>query len=413
MTKGLLVKQFVAGRCLSYILSSGGRALTIDPHISLLAEYSNYLKRNHLRLDYILDTHTHADHFSLAAVLKKKFKAVVLMHEKAVSSVATRRLNDNDKVPLGTADLDVIYTPGHTDDSISIYTEGMLFTGDVLLIGSVGRTDFQNGSSEDMFNTLQKLKNLPGETTIFPSHYYHQKQSAVLSEEIKENPFLKEADRKVFVVNMQFKRTPKPFNIENIIRVNQTGQAVSLAIIPPREAHALLTADPQARLLDVRSIAEFNQVHIEKSIHIPIESLASRVNELNQPGAIYVVFCHTGNRSVMAADIMMQAGINSAKVMECGIAGWQKEGLPVVKGQGGMSIERQVRTAAGGLILFGLIMAWLVHTSFIAIPAFVSCGLIFSGLTDNCLMASVLMKLPFNKKMYQAPPNGGTCAVSL
>ena len=87
-----MVKQFVAGSCYSYILSSQNEALIIDPHISLEEEYGNYLNKNKLTLKFVLDTHTHADHFSLAAVLKKKFKVPVLMHEKAVSSVADKRL---------------------------------------------------------------------------------------------------------------------------------------------------------------------------------------------------------------------------------------------------------------------------------------------------------------------------------
>lgn len=143
-----MLKQFIAGSCYSYILGSQGEALVIDPHISLLDEYNEYLKKNNLTLKFILDTHTHADHFSLAAVLKKKIGAQVLMHEKAISSVVDRRLKDNDRIEIGSSSFVVLYTPGHTDDAVSLNGEGKLFTADVLLIGSVGRTDFQNGSPE-------------------------------------------------------------------------------------------------------------------------------------------------------------------------------------------------------------------------------------------------------------------------
>ena len=406
-----MVKQFNAGSCYSYVLSSKEEALVIDPHISLLDQYSAYLDKNKLKLKFVVDTHTHADHFSLAAVLKKKFGAQVLMHEKAISSVADKRLKDDDQINIGALSFKVIYTPGHTDDAISLYGEGDLFTGDVLLIGSVGRTDFQNGSPESMFDTLQKLKSLPDKTLLFPGHDYHEKRSSTLAKEKQENPFLKENNKDAFVKNMRSKVIPKPFNIDNIVRVNQKGQAVSLEMVSPREALALAQKDPQVKLLDVRSALEFSQVHIKDSINLPIDMLLAKVNDLSGSGQSYIVLCHTGNRSPMAADMLMQSGIHGVKVMQGGMTRWQKEGLPVIKGEGGISLERQVRLIAGSLVLAGIFLSFLVNLLFILIPVFVSCGLIYSGLTDNCLMGMLLMKLPYNKKLYKSKLGGGTCAM--
>ncbi len=106
MAKDFTMKQFIAGSCYSYILSSQAEAMIIDPHISLEKEYEAYLNKNRLNLKFIVDTHTHADHFSLAARLKKKFGTAVLMHEKAVSAVADRRVKDNDEIaqPIGSID---------------------------------------------------------------------------------------------------------------------------------------------------------------------------------------------------------------------------------------------------------------------------------------------------------------------
>ena len=263
MDEKLKVKQFSAGSCYSYILTSQNQALIIDPHISLFGEYSNYLKKKKLSLKIIIDTHTHADHFSLAAVLKKQFSALVYMHDNAVSSVVDRRIKDGDDLVIGSVTLKVIYSPGHTDDAVSIYGEGRLFTADVLLIGSVGRTDFQNGSPEAMFDTLQKIKALPDETIIFPGHDYHGKFSSTIGKEKQNNVFLKETDKQAFVTNMRQKTIPKPFNIDNIIRVNQKGEAVSLEMISPRDAFNLVNNDKNIRLLDVRSILEFAQLHIK------------------------------------------------------------------------------------------------------------------------------------------------------
>jgi glyoxylase-like metal-dependent hydrolase (beta-lactamase superfamily II)/rhodanese-related sulfurtransferase len=406
-----MLKQFASGSCYSYILSSREEALVIDPHISLLDQYSAYLKKNKLKLKFIVDTHTHADHFSLAAVLKKKFGAQVLMHEKTISSVADKRLKDSDQINIGAMSFKVIYTPGHTDDAVSLYGEGNLFTGDVLLIGSVGRTDFQNGSPESMFDTLQKLKSLPDKTILFPGHDYHEKRSSTLAEEKQDNSFLKENNKDAFVKNMRSKVIPKPFNIDNIVRVNQKGQAASLEMVSPRDALSLAQKDPQVKLLDVRSALEFSQVHIKDSVNVPIDMLSGKINDLSGSNQTYIVLCHAGNRSPMAADMLIQSGIHGVKVMQGGMTRWQKEGLPAIRGEGGISLERQVRLIAGSLVLAGILLSLLIDWAFILIPVFVSCGLIFAGLTDNCLMGMLLMKLPYNKKLYKTKLGGGTCAM--
>ncbi|MBU2221246.1 MAG: MBL fold metallo-hydrolase [Candidatus Omnitrophica bacterium] len=412
MAKDFMMKQFAAGSCYSYILSSRDEALIIDPHISLQEEYAGYLKKKGLGLKFIIDTHTHADHFSLAAALKKKTGARVLMHEKAVSGVADKRLKDNEQVAVGASSFKVISTPGHTDDAVSLYGAGRLFTGDVLLIGSVGRTDFQNGSPESMFDTLQKLKALPDDTIVFPGHDYHEKRSSTIAQEKKENPFLAEQNKEAFAKNMRAKSIPKPFNIDNIVRVNQKGEAASIEMISPREVPALMQKDPQVKLLDVRSPLEFAQVHIKDAISVPIDMLAAKINDLAQSKQRYIVFCRTGNRSPMAADMLMQSGIHGVKVMQGGMTRWQKDGLPVIKGEGGISLERQVRLIAGSVVLLGILLSWFVHWALIFIPIFISCGLIYSGISDNCLMGMLLMKLPYNKKLYKTKLGGGTCAIS-
>lgn len=412
MSKDLIVRQFIAGSCYSYIISSESEAFIIDPHISLLEDYTKYLNKNRLSLKHIVDTHTHADHFSLAAVLKDKFKAPILMHEKAISSIADKRLKDNDKIAIALKEFDVLYTPGHTDDAISIYGENRIFTGDVLLIGSVGRTDFQNGSPGSMFDTLQRLKKLNDRTILLPGHDYNEKKSSTIAREKESNPFLKETNKESFVKNAHSKKLPKPFNIDNIIRLNQKGEAISLEMVSAKDALEKVSKDPKVKFLDVRSPLEYSEVHIKESINIPIDMLASKVRELGQSGETYIVLCHTGNRSPMAADMLLQSGMRSIKVMEGGMIRWQKEKLSVIKGESAMSLERQVRTIAGSLMLLGIILAWLVNHAFIFISAWVACGLIFAGLTNNCLMGMLLMKLPYNKKLYKSKVGGGTCSIS-
>ncbi|MDD5505719.1 MAG: MBL fold metallo-hydrolase [Candidatus Omnitrophica bacterium] len=412
MSNDLAVKQFIAGSCYSYILSSKAEALIIDPHISLGQEYKNYLKKKHLELKAIVDTHTHADHFSLAAVLKEEFNVPVIMHEKAISEVVTQKVKEGDDIGIGASRIKVIYAPGHTDDTINLYSQGMVFTADVLLIGSVGRSDFQNGSPESMFDTLQKIKALPKDTLVFPGHDYHENKFSTIAIESGNNPFLQESSRERFISNMRSKVLQKPFNIDNIIRLNRKGQAVSLEMIAPKEASILAGKDAQVRFLDVRSVFEFSQEHIKDSINVPIDMLAAKINELSQAKQAYIVFCRTGNRSPMAADMLIQSGIQGVKVMDGGLSRWQKEKLPVVKGEGGISLERQVRIIAGSIVLCGIFLSWFIHPGFIGIPIFICCGLIYAGVTDNCMMGMLLMKLPYNKKLYKAKLGGGTCSIS-
>lgn len=412
MTKDFTVKQFAAGSCYSYILSSQHEAFVIDPHISLFEEYTKYLKRHRLKPKYVIDTHTHADHFSSAAILKEKFKVPVLMHEKAISEVADERLKDGDNISIGTKQFKILYAPGHTDDTMNIYGEDRVFTGDVLLIGSVGRTDFQNGSHGSMFDTLQKLKTLPDKTIVFPAHDYNGRKSSTIAMQKKTNPFMAENSKEAFVKYAGSKTLPKPFNIENIIRVNQKGEARELRMVTPREAQELISRDPQTKLLDVRSPLEYGEKHIKDSVNIPIDTLLSKIKGLSEPGRSYIVLCRTGNRSPMAADILIQSGIQSVKIMEGGITRWQKERFSVIEGAGGISLERQIRVIAGSLVLIGIVLAWSMNWAFIWLSTLVACGLIFAGLTDNCLMGMLLMKLPYNRKLYKAKSGGGTCSIS-
>ena len=180
----------------------------------------------------------------------------------------------------------------------------------------------------------------------------------------------------------------------------------------PKEAYELADKDTTVRFLDVRNACEFNETHIKNSINIPLDILAGMAHELSLTKEKYIVLCRTGNRSAIAADILTQSGIASVRVLDGGMVRWQKEMLPVIEGDRTMSLERQVRVGAGSLVLFGILMSWFVHWAFIFISLFVGCGLIYAGITDNCMMGMLLMKLPYNKKRYQAKAGGGTCSIS-
>jgi glyoxylase-like metal-dependent hydrolase (beta-lactamase superfamily II) len=403
------VISFTAGNCYSYLVTYSQQAIIVDPHISLVEQYSKKLTRKRLSLVGIVDTHTHADHISSAAILKKKYDVPLYMSERAVSSLATNRLSDGDIINVGNCKIKTIYTPGHTDDSISLLTDrGDLFTGDVLLINSVGRMDFQNGSPEDMYDSLDTLSSLPEDTVIRPAHDYKGNLTSTIAEQKKTNPFLLEKDKAKFCENARSKIMPKPSNMDTIIITNQQGTAEGFSTVSPKQAYDNLK-ESNGILLDVRSAQELAEISVEfdNVKNIPLPSLASSIGTLSTDNTYYVL-CKTGNRATMAAMQLLQNGFTKLSVIEGGITSWNKAKLPVKKTDTPMPVERQVRIIAGSLVMIGSLLSFL-NLWLVLIPLFVGAGLVYAGITDSCLMGIMLMKLPYNKKPVSS--EGGTCAM--
>ena len=409
MAKNNSVISFSAGNCYSYFITDNQQAILVDPNISLVEEYSKKLIKKGLSLVGIVDTHTHADHISSAAILKKKYGVPLYMSEHSVSSIATDRLSDGDVITVGDIKIKVIYTPGHTDDSISLLTDrGDLFTGDVLLINSVGRMDFQNGSPEDLFDSLGNLAGLPEETVVRPAHDYKGNTTTTIAEQKKTNPFILEKDKVKFCDNARSKVIPKPSNMDTIVITNQQGTAENFSTISPKQAYDKLK-EPNSILLDVRTEQELKEMsaELENLKNIPLQSLASSVESLSADDSYYIL-CRSGHRATMAAMQLLQKGFTKLAVIEGGLNSWNKAKLPVKKTDAPISLERQIRTIAGSLVLIGSLLT-LVNLWFIVIPSFVGSGLVFAGITNNCFMGLLLMKLPYNKKSVST--EGGTCAM--
>ena len=177
----------------TYIISSGkGReALIIDPVIENTEDYINILKNLDLKLVKVIDTHIHADHISGLNELSNRTKCSKIMGEQSSSEVLDVRIKDNEKIKIENIELISIYTPGHTDCSYSFLMNDRVFTGDTLLINSTGRTDFQNGSSYDAYDSLfNKLLKLPEKTLVYPAHDYKGKKHSTVENEKNNNPRL-------------------------------------------------------------------------------------------------------------------------------------------------------------------------------------------------------------------------------
>jgi len=414
MTHTLIVNQLRAENCFAYLIADAeaGEAALVDPRDDRVEDYLADLEARGVRLRVVIDTHTHADHLSGAAELRARTGAEVMLSTRARSEVATGRLRDGDRVMVGGHAIEVLATPGHTDDSISLLVDGALLTGDALLIGGVGRTDFQNGSPEALYETLhQKLAALPGDLTIYPGHDYAGRTHSTLAQERQVNPLLRLTDRDRFVSTLRGSRQPKPANMDAIVAANIRGLRPSPRITV-EQLRAALGGSAPPLVVDVRLPAEYRAVHLEPSLLLPLGEIPSRRGELPRDREVVLV-CRTGSRARLAAAELTGC---RTRVLEGGLVAWQEAGNPVVEGKAHMSLERQVRVAAGALAGAGGVLAATLSPWFGLVPAFVGAGLVYAGITDRCGMAMLLGKLPYNRRGAEAPgtcaalPGGGTCA---
>jgi rhodanese-related sulfurtransferase len=169
--------------------------------------------------------------------------------------------------------------------------------------------------------------------------------------------------------------------------------------ITPVELACRLQSGEPIELLDVRTPAEFQSVHASIARNVPLSDLnpaAYLRNRANPQQTLYLI-CQSGARGRKACEAFQAAGFANLCNVDGGTAAWVAAGLPVVQGKKMISLERQVRIAAGSLVLIGTILAWLVHPYFIGLPAFIGAGLVFAGITDTCGMGIMLAQMPWNK----------------
>jgi rhodanese-related sulfurtransferase len=178
-----------------------------------------------------------------------------------------------------------------------------------------------------------------------------------------------------------------------------------VANISPQKLAELRKAGEAVELIDVRTPVEFREVHVEFAENMPLDRLdpaeVARARNASSEKPLYVI-CRSGNRASQACEKLSAAGVSAVNV-EGGTLGWDTAGLPVVRGKKAMSLERQVRIAAGALVLLGSILGFFVHAAWIGLAAFVGAGLMFAGITDTCGMGMVLARMPWNQVGKSCP----------
>ncbi len=201
----------------TYLISSGkGReALIIDPVLENVTEYINLLKELNLKLVKVIDTHIHADHVTGASKLKKITKCSTIMGDHTPAESVEIKVKDDEYIYLDNLKIRAMYTPGHTSDSYSFLMDNLLFSGDTLLINGTGRTDFQNGSAKDAYNSIfNKLLKLPEETLLYPAHDYKGEKVSTIGKEKKFNPRLQISSVDEYIDIMKNLDLKKPVEID-------------------------------------------------------------------------------------------------------------------------------------------------------------------------------------------------------
>jgi glyoxylase-like metal-dependent hydrolase (beta-lactamase superfamily II)/rhodanese-related sulfurtransferase len=332
----------------SYLLASraGGEALILDPVLEKADRYCQLLRELDLRLVKAVDTHLHADHVTGLGELRDRTQCITIMGEQSKADVVSMRVSDGDKVMIEGLSLDVMYTPGHTDDSYSYLMGDRVFTGDTLLIRGTGRTDFQNGSSraqyESIFNRLLKL---PDETMVFHAHDYKGDTVSTIGEERRYNPRLQVRSVDEYIELMANLKLPNPKMMDVAVPANMhvglhqedlAKQGLALSALDAIKS----LGRPDILLVDLREASErAKHGTISGALHAPYPDIAESL----KPGGMLrevaaatgrrvVFFCAFGERSAMAVAAAKSAGLASTAHIEGGIDAWKKVGGPVVMG---------------------------------------------------------------------------------
>jgi glyoxylase-like metal-dependent hydrolase (beta-lactamase superfamily II) len=206
----------------TYLIASakGREAVIIDPVLENVNEYINILKELNLKLVKVIDTHIHADHITGASKLKKATSCMILMGEHTPAETVEIKLKDEEIIKLDQLEIKALHTPGHTSDSYSFLMDNHLFSGDTLLINGTGRTDFQNGSAKDAYNSIfNRLLVLPEETLLYPAHDYNGKKVSSIGNEKKFNPRLQIRNEEEYIEIMNNLNLPEPKSMDiNVTR---------------------------------------------------------------------------------------------------------------------------------------------------------------------------------------------------
>lgn len=321
----------------TYLIAAdtGGEALIIDPVLDNVDQYLRLIRELDLRLVKAIDTHIHADHVTGLGALRDTTRCITVMGEQSSVDVVSMRVEDGETITAGSLSMEAMYTPGHTDCSYSFRMGDRVFTGDTLLIRGTGRTDFQNGSAHDQYHSLfDKLLRLPDETLVYPAHDYKGATVSTIAEERAFNPRLQVSSVDEYADIMASLNLPNPKQMDVAVPQN-----VSIGFrtddpwllersLSPRDCLPLLT-DSTTVFVDLREPGEqARHGRIPNAVTIPFADIANDPATIDlrdyarDRGENLLLFCAHGERSALALQCLRELGLDQARHMSEGIAGW-------------------------------------------------------------------------------------------
>ncbi len=344
----MLFETVSTGGCRSYVIGCEETcaAALIDPELSQIDRYTALAARDGLRIRYLVDTHTHADHFSATQQLARQLGVPVVMHSASPAPFVDLRLQGGELLVVGRLRLQALHTPGHTHDSMCLCVEDRVFTGDTLLIGGTGRTDLPSGDAGALHESLfEGVLRLDPSLKVFPAHEYKGRSHSTIGQELAENPRLQKSDRGAFIEMMQSLNLTMPTHVTEALRTNMTGgktvaqmlseAAAMVPFMSLGELKACLESKMSTLmvLLDVRERDAFEEGHIQGARLLPRGQLELRVNEeLTDPTRRILVYCEFGRVSTRATAPRRQIGLRCARARDWGLKAWREAGYPVKAG---------------------------------------------------------------------------------
>jgi glyoxylase-like metal-dependent hydrolase (beta-lactamase superfamily II)/rhodanese-related sulfurtransferase len=343
----MIFEQIASGGCQSYLIGCGDTcaAALIDPELSQVDRYLTLAARDSVRIRYLVDTHTHADHFSGTRELARRLGVPVVMHRASPAPFVDMRLDDGEMLVVGKLRLRVVHTPGHTRDSMCLVVEDRVFTGDTLLIGGTGRTDLPTGDPEALHASLfDRLLKLDPALEVYPAHDYKHHGHSTIGQEIAGNPRLQKRGLAEFVAMMRNLNLTMPTHLTEALRTNMSGgktvaqllaeAAATVPFMSLEELKARVEArEPGLIVLDVRERDAYEAGHIPGARLLPRGQLELRVNQdLPDPTPRILAYCEFGRISTLAAATLREMGYPRAVALDGGMKAWREAGFPVATG---------------------------------------------------------------------------------
>jgi glyoxylase-like metal-dependent hydrolase (beta-lactamase superfamily II)/rhodanese-related sulfurtransferase len=356
----LLFEQLNTGPHKTYLVGDeeSREAIIIDPLLEGVEDYIGSLHQFGLRITMTVDTHTHADHITGGRELAKRMRCEYIMHTLARAKCVNRRVGNGDILTMGEMPIDVLHTPGHAADGITLIVEGRLVCGDVLFIGGAGRSDMPGGDPDEHWHSLHRtFQSFPDSTLFFPSHDYNGRDFSSLGHERRTNPHFEHKDRYSYVRWQEDLQAPVPTWVNKVLEANFQCQPLA-----PREwegkdkdcceawggAPFLMDSEGFPKelgvirlheriergknpvlLLDVREEDEFrgHLGHVEGAYHLPIDEIDERMEEIAAfKHSEIITICRAGGRSMRAAALLQKEGFDDVKSLRGGMIAWNSRG---------------------------------------------------------------------------------------